>query len=144
MLSPSQRPERPGTSTDPVHDRIAECRSGWRAWSNVCSRQPASIHSTEYAACQQSEKAAYTEWAQKYGHLLSTRPTTINGAVRLIDTFIEVECALGDANELIESLLRILRGVLESLADSGIGTNAGQAPVESHRVRPRNRDWLFG
>jgi len=40
MLSPSQRPERPGTSTDPIHDRIAKCRSAWRAWSVACSREP--------------------------------------------------------------------------------------------------------
>jgi hypothetical protein len=76
-----------------------------------------------------------------YGNLLSTKPTTVNGAVGLIDTFIEVECALGDANELTESLLRNLRGILESTADPGIGMNA---PVESHRVMPRSRDWLFG
>ena len=140
MPSPSQRPDRPGTSTDPIHDRIAECRNAWRAWSNVCSREPASIHSAEYAAWQRSEKAAYAEWAQMYGNLLSTKPATVNGAVGLIDTFIEVECALGEANELTESLLRNLRGILESTADPGIGMNA----VESHRVRPRSRDWLFG
>lgn len=141
MPTPSQRPDRPGTSTDPIHERIAECRNARRAWSNVCSREPASIHSAEYAAWQRSEKAAYAEWAQMYGNLLSTKPTTVNGAVGLIDTFIEVECALGDANELTESLLRNLRGILESTADPGIGMNA---PVESHRVRPRSRDWLFG
>ena len=144
MLSPSQRLERPGTLTDPIHDRIAECRSAWRAWSNVCLREPASIHSAEYAAWQRSEKAAYAEWAQMYGNLLSTKQTTVNGAVGLIDTFIEVECALGDANELTESLLRNLRGVLETAADPSLGTNAGQALVESHRVRSRSRDWLFG
>ena len=140
MPSPSQRPDRPGTSTDPIHDRIAECRNARRAWSNVCSREPASIHSAEYAAWQRSEKAAYAEWAQMYGNLLSTKPATVNGAVGLIDTFIEVECALGEANELTETLLRNLRGILESTADPGIGMNA----VESHRVRPRSRDWLFG
>ena len=74
----------------------------------------------------------------------STKPATVNGAVGLIDTFLEVECALGDANELTESLLRNLRGVLESLADPSISINAGQAFVESHRVRSRSRDWLFG
>ena len=144
MLSPSQRLERPGTSTDPIHDRIAKCRSAWRAWSDACLREPASIHSAEYAAWELSEKAAYAEWAHMYGNLLSTKPATVNGAIGLIDTFIEVECALGDANELTESLLRNLRGVLESLADPGISINAGQAFVESHRVRSRSRDWLFG
>lgn len=144
MLSPSQRLERPGRLTDPIHDRIAECRSAWRAWSNVCLREPASIHSAEYAAWQRSEKTAYAEWAQMYGNLLSTKPTTLNGAIGLIDTFIDVECALGDGNELTESLLRNLRGVLESTTDPGIGINAGQARVESHRVRPQSRDWLFG
>lgn len=101
----------PNLFTDPILPAIKKAQARWAAYTYACSRGPDGPWGTpEYNSWHDEESRIGGEWENAFQAMLGTQPTTREGALALIDCFLETEHEMIGKDCL--TLLQCLRGFL--------------------------------
>jgi hypothetical protein len=79
--------------TDPIFPAIKNSKARWAAYKSTCDRQPDGPcwGTPEYHTWHSEESRIGGEWEVAFRDMLVTQPTTREGALALIDCFLETE-----------------------------------------------------
>jgi hypothetical protein len=82
----------PNIFTDPIFPAIKKSKALWATYKSTCDRQPNGPWGTpEYNTWHNEESRVGGEWEKAFQNMLGTQPTTREGALALIDCFLETE-----------------------------------------------------
>jgi hypothetical protein len=98
---------------DPIFPAIRESKARWDTYKSTCDRGPGGPWGTpEYNVWHDEEVRVGGAWEKAFQDMLITQPMTRQGALALIDCFLETERDMIGKDCL--SLLKRLRGFLRT------------------------------
>jgi len=83
--------------TDPAVIKAAQCKTAWVKFGESCRSEPHNGHGSiadtegtpEYRKWNRANDKVSKEWWAAYSDVVNTKPRTSDGAVALIDAFLE-------------------------------------------------------
>jgi len=101
--------------SDPILAKAEKCLAAWDAFTASGERQPVPLYCTEHDKWERQHNEVAAAWRDALCDLIATVPTTRQGAIALIDAFLQCQEADMDRTQCSELLAR-LKAFLQSMA----------------------------
>jgi hypothetical protein len=93
--------------SDPILAKVEKCTAAWEAASASSQRQPIPLYCAAHDKWELQHNEVARAWRDAWRDLLSTPPTTRQGAIALIDAFLLYQGAEVDRRQYSELLARL-------------------------------------
>jgi hypothetical protein len=100
--------------SDPIVAKIKKCLAAWEVLRASSQREPLPLYCYEHDNWQRQHNEHVSAWWDAWCNSLAMAPTTQQGAIALIDVFLQCQEADMDRTQYTELLAR-LRTFLQSL-----------------------------
>ena len=101
-----------GAMSDPTLAKAAKCLAAWDAFKALGERQPVTLYCTEHDEWERQQNKVADAWRDALCDLLATVPTTLQGAIALIDAGLRYQADM-DRTQYSELVAR-LKAFLQS------------------------------
>jgi len=101
-----------GAMSDPTLAKAEKCLAAWDAFRALGERQPVPLYSTEHDEWERQQNKVADAWRDALCDLLATVPTTLQGAIALIDAGLRYQADM-DRTQYSELVAR-LKAFLQS------------------------------
>jgi hypothetical protein len=101
--------------SDPILAKVERCTAAWETVRASSQREPLPLYCPEHDKWQLQHNEVARAWHDAWCDLLATPPTTRQGAIALIETFLLYQEADVDRKEYSELLAR-LKAFLQNAA----------------------------
>jgi hypothetical protein len=93
--------------SDPILTKAEKCMAAWEVFRASGQREPLPLYCPEHDKWQQQHDEVAADWRDAWCDVLATVPTTRQGAIALIDSFLLYQGDDTDRGHYVELLERL-------------------------------------